>query len=924
MIYTGWITDLNPADIESISVLKDAASCALYGSRASNGVILITTKKAESEGFSLQLDIRHGFSARGQSDYKRMNANQFMETIWQGYRNQLISNGSTPEEATTAANNDIISKVGINIYNKADNELFDGNGHLVSDAQILDGYKDDLDWYTPYMRNGHRQEYNLSGESGNEKSRIRFSLGYLKEDGYTRKSDFNRLSGMLSADFTPRPWLKTGLSLAGTNQKTNWDMGATGSSQSTSMSNAFFFTRKIAPIYPVHLHYSNDVYATDGSLLHTKGEYILDENGRKQYDDGSESRSEADVVSNGHHLLWESEKNKLWSSASTLQGNAYADVSFLRDFTFSLKGNMSVRNTENRQYGNAEIGDFKDIGFLGKIDKGYKEYTLQEMLSWKRQFGKHYVEGMIGHENYDYTLNIADIRKRNESFPGIDELSNFTTTTQNVGYEDTYRTEGYFSRARYNFEDTYFAEASFRRDGSSIFQTDHRWGNFWSAGISWMLSNEAFLKDVLWLDRLKLRLSYGQVGNDNFGSNNGLYQWMSLYGSTVSGGKAAYYKVQNENPELKWETSSSLNIGLETRLFNRVSVSFEYYDKCSNDLLFKFIQPLSVGATDSSTGLSTVWRNIGDVSNRGWEFSIDGDVVRNREWEWNVGINLSKVKNKIGKLPEKDHKDGITNGDYQKFMEGHSIYEFWLYQYAGVDQMTGQSVYLPDFDTYYIAGEDGKTAVNKAENIEGKRAIPTSSWTNINGQYYTGNPIYARKDWSGSSLPKINGSLNTSLRWNDLTFSALMIFSCGSKVLDLPYQTLTSIGVHTMTTDLQKAWTAIPEGMTETSPNRIDPTVLPQVNLDATINGHSNQKASTRYIVSGDYLSIKNISLAYRLPAAWSQRLAFGNIRVYAAIENAALFSKRKGLNPMQTFDGIANNYTSIARIFSFGVNINL
>lgn len=924
MPYTGWITDLNPADIESISVLKDAASCALYGSRASNGVILITTKRAEKQGLTLHLDIRHGFSARGQSDYKRMNANQFMETIWQGYRNQLISNGSTPEEAAIAANNDIISKVGINIYNKADNELFDGNGKLVSDARILDGYKNDLDWYDPYTRNGHRQEYNLSGESGNEKSRIRFSLGYLNEDGYTRKSDFNRLSGMLSADFTPRPWLKTGLSLAGTHQKTNWDMGAVGSINGTSLTNAFFFARRIAPIYPVHLHYTDDVLATDGSLLHSKGDYILDEDGRKQYDDGSETRANIDVNSNGRHLLWENEKNKFWNTANTLQGNAYADVSFLRDFTFSLKGNMSVRNTEDRQYGNAEIGQYKDIGFLSKIDKRYKEYTLQEMLTWKRQFGKHYVEWMAGHENYDYTLNLDDIRKSNENFPGIDELSNFTTTTLSNGYEDTYRTEGYFTRARYNYNDTYFVEGSLRRDGSSIFQTDHRWGNFWSAGIGWMLSNEAFLRDVSWLDRLKLRVSYGQVGNDNFGSSNGLYQWMSLYGSTVSGGNAAYYKVQNENPELKWETNSSLNIGLETRLFNRVNVSFEYYDKRSDDLLFKFIQPLSVGATDSSTGLSTVWRNIGDVSNRGWEFSIDGDIIRNREWEWNVGLNLSKVKNKIGRLPDKDREEGITSGDYQKFMEGHSMYEFWLYQYAGVDQMTGRSVFLPDFDTYYVAGEDGKTPINGTENIDGKNPIPTGSWTDINGQYYTLDPRYARKDWSGSSLPKINGSLNTSLRWKDLTLSALMIFSCGSKVLDLPYQTLTSVSAQAMTTDLLNAWTAIPEGMTETSPNRLDPAGIPQANMDVTINGHNIQRASTRYIVSGDYLSIKNITLAYRLPSTWSQRLTLGNIRVYAAIENAALFTKRKGLNPMQTFNGIVNNYTSIARVFSFGVNINL
>lgn len=531
---------------------------------------------------------------------------------------------------------------------------------------------------------------------------------------------------------------------------------------------------------------------------------------------------------------------------------------------------------------------------------------------------------MVGHENYDYKRNNDIIQKKNENFPGVEELSNFTTTTYSEGNEDTYRIEGYFTRARYNYNDTYFAEASYRRDGSSIFHADHRWGNFWSAGIGWMLSNEAFLKDVSWLDRLKLRFSYGQVGNDNFGSNNGLYQWMSLYSPAVNGGAAAYYKVQNENLELKWETNSSLNAGLEARLFDRINLNFEYYDKRSNDLLFQFIQPLSAGATNASTGYSTVWKNIGDVSNRGWEFSIDGDIIRNREWEWNIGLNLSKVKNKIGRLPDKDREEGIMTGDYQKIKEGYSLYEFWLYQYAGVDQMTGRSVYLPDFDTYYIAGEDGKTPVNGEENTDGKTAIPTTSWVNINGQYYTGDPRYARKDWSGSALPKISGSFTTSLRWKDLSLSALMNFSCGAKVLDRPYQTLTSVGMHSLSTDLQKAWTGVPEGMTETSPNRIDPSGVPQVNLDATINGYSIPQASTRYIVSGDYFSIKNITLSYRLPAAWSKRLTLGSIRVHAAIENAALFSKRKGLNPVQTLDGIVNNYTSIARTFSFGVNINL
>ena len=387
----------------------------------------------------------------------------------------------------------------------------------------------------------------------------------------------------------------------------------------------------------------------------------------------------------------------------------------------------------------------------------------------------------------------------------------------------------------------------------------------------------------------------GKWENDNFGSSNGLYQWMSLYGSAVNGGEAAYYKVQNENLELKWETNSSLNIGLETRLFNRVNLSFEYYNKHSDDLLFKFIQPLSAGATDSSTGLSTVWRNIGDVSNKGWEFSADGDIIRNREWEWNVGLNLSKVKNKIGKLPDKDREEGITNGDFQKFKEGHSIYEFWLYQYAGVDQMTGRSVYLPDFNAYYIAGEDGKTPVNGEESTEGKKSDsdrqlgrhqrtilyrrPEICTQRLVGQFITEDK---RLGHHLSPLERPD-----SVRPDDfqLRFQSLR-----------PALSDSDIGRRTfIDSRFTECMDSNPRRHDATSPNRLDPSGIPQVNLDATINGYNSQKASTRYIVSGDYLSIKNITLSYRLPATWSKRLTLGGIRLHAAIENVALFSKRKG-----------------------------
>ena len=927
MPYTGGMTDLNPADVESVSVLKDAASCALYGSRASNGVILITTKSARKTGTSLQLGIRQGFSHRGQSDYDRMNPGQFMETMWQSYRNSLVSTqGKTLEEAGVAASNDLIPAVlGLNIFNKADNELFDANGHLVADAQMLDSYAEDLDWYDPYTRNGYRQEYNLSGETGTEKSHLRFSLGYLDDNGFAKKSNFNRIIGQMNADFNPVPWIKTGLSLNASRQVTDWNAGAVSANQTSSTSNGFYFARRIAPIYPVHQHYMNDVYDANGALLHAKGDYILDEQGEKQYDDGSVSRVTGDAGTVERHIMLEMEKDMRRSTSDNIAGKAYADINFLRDFTFSLQGNTSLRNYTYREYGNGEIGAYKSVsGNLVEQTSKHKEYYLKQMLTWRHAFGAHLVEWMAAHENYDYQRDYNYLRKTHESIPGITEMSNFTTMNSITGYKDTYRTEGYLTRALYNYNDTYFLEASFRRDGSSIFYTDNRWGNFWSTGASWIVSNEAFMQDVSWINNLKLRFSYGQVGNDNFGSGS-LYKWMQLYSSiTEYGGSAAYFKTQNENKDLKWETNSTWNVGVDTRIFNRVNLSFNYFDKRSDDLLFSFVQPLSSGATDSSTAQSTVWKNVGSMSNRGWELSIDGDVVRNRDWQWNVGVNLWKTKNKVGRLPDKEREQGILVDNYYKLQEGESFYDFWLYQYEGVDQMTGQAVYRPDYNVYFIADSEGHP-VNADEDVTGRKALAPEEWTEINGEYYVGKPQYAGKGRCGNALPKINGSITTSLRWKDLTLSALMNFSCGSKVLDLPYRTLMGTAtVHALSTDLAKAWNGIPEGMTETSPCRIDPDGVPQVNYDTTINGYNSPEASSRYLVSGNYFTLKNVTLAYRLPAMWSSRLGLGAMRVYGSVENAFLLSKRKGLNPAQSFDGVVRNYTSIARVFTLGININL
>lgn len=684
--FGGNISDLNSNDIESITVLKDAASCALYGNRASNGVILITTKRGKGEKMAFNLKVNQGTYSRGIKEYKMLNAKEFMETSWLNLRNSRISAGDDQATANAYASKNLINdELYLNIYNKADDQLFDANGKLVSDAQILDGYADDLDWYDNAIRDGYRQEYNFSGSQASAKSDYYFSVGYLNEKGYVTNSDFDRLTGRAAMNFRPKKWLNTGFTISGSHQKSN----ITNGNSSASYTNAFMFCRDIAPIYPVHLHNAD-------------GSYQLDSFGNKQYDSGSYTDENGNPVLTRNqyqdrHVIWENELNENKSFRNTLQSSAYMDLKFLDDFTFTVKGELNVRNNENRTYNSALIGDGKgNNGRTKRTIYRYKNYTFQQQLNWNHTFGNHTVGVLLGHENYSYFYDYTYIYKTNQTFAGQDNLDNFTNLTNGSGYSNRYRTESYLGRVRYDYQEKYNVEASFRRDGSSRFAKESRWGNFGSIGASWVVTKEDFMKPIAWVNNLKLRADYGLVGND---AGAGYYSYMALYDSNQNHNTGAYYLSQLANTKLKWETGASFGIGVDARLFNRWNISAEYFDKRNKDLLFNVYLPLSAGATSSSSAEATITENMGTISNRGFEINTDVDIFKNKDWTVNLSANASFIKNKIVELPEQD-KDGIISGIY-KIAEGKSRYEFFTYTYVGVDQMTGNSLYKANLENYH-------------------------------------------------------------------------------------------------------------------------------------------------------------------------------------------------------------------------------
>lgn len=898
--FGGNISDLNSNDIESITVLKDAASCALYGNRASNGVILITTKRGKGEKMAFNLKVNQGTYSRGIKEYKVLNAKEFMETSWLNLRNSRISAGDDQATANAYASKNLINdELYLNIYNKADDQLFDANGKLVSDAQILDGYADDLDWYDNAIRDGYRQEYNFSGSQASAKSDYYFSVGYLNEKGYVTNSDFDRLTGRAAMNFRPKKWLNTGFTISGSHQKSN----ITNGNSTASYTNAFMFCRDIAPIYPVHLHNAD-------------GSYQLDSFGNKQYDSGSYTDENGNPVLTRNqyqdrHVIWENELNENKSFRNTLQSSAYMDLKFLNDFTFTVKGELNVRNNENRTYNSALIGDGK--GNNGRTSRSiyrYKNYTFQQQLNWNHTFGNHTVGVLLGHENYSYFYDYTYIYKTNQTFAGQDNLDNFTNLTNGSGYSNRYRTESYLGRVRYDYQEKYNVEASFRRDGSSRFAKESRWGNFGSIGASWVVTKEDFMKPITWVNNLKLRADYGLVGND---AGAGYYSYMALYASKQNHNKGAYYLSQLANTKLKWETGASFGIGVDARLFNRWNISAEYFDKRNKDLLFNVYLPLSAGATSSSSAEATITENMGTISNRGFEINTDVDIFKNKDWTVNLSANASFIKNKIVELPEQD-KDGIISGIY-KIAEGKSRYEFFTYTYVGVDQMTGNSLYKANLENYHVTTADGQTVGNADGNDISKYV------TQIGNEYYVNNTSYALKEYHGSAIPKVYGSFAPSVRYKDLSLSLMFTYSIGGKVYDAVYSSLMSTGTTPSNyhKDILKSWSEIPSGMTEDSQDRIWYGGIPQINSSMT---STNNATSSRWLTDASYLVLKNINMSYSLPKAWVNALTLESIRLNLSCENAFTCTKRRGMNPQQSFNGYQYNYLVTPRVFTIGVDV--
>ena len=898
-VYNGNISDINPNDIESMTILKDAASTSLYGSSAGNGVVLITTKSGSAAGgSSVNLSITQGWNNRAYADYSRMGVDDYMVTTWGMIKGMRESAGDDAATAAAYASSNLMTLLASSGLEERYNPYKGVSAdQIVTTAGVLNPaitglkYGDDLDFEKASYGTGYRQEYNLSFSTKTDKSDTYASVGYLNENGYMQNTDFERYTGRLNYNLQATKWLKTGLNLGFT--RTQSATSSATASSSSSYSNIQLFTRTMAPYYPVHAHNEDGAYEDAGGNATTNpADY--------QYDYANR------LI--GTYVGRDGLAEQLWNSRDyhrmNESGKAYITITPIEGL--SLTANYSINNLDYRAktYENPYVGDgTAGPGRLAIASTRTLTQTFNQIAQYNKNFGKHGLDVTLGHENYSYKYEYFRAMKVGETIHGLNDFGNFTSISSLSSYTETYRKEGYFGRVNYDYDDRYYASLSYRHDGSSRFSKDNRWGDFWSFGLSWRISQESWMKDISWISNLKLRASYGETGNDHILDSSGYsdyYPYQTLYGlGYTNGTEAGAYFTTIANPNLKWETQVSTDLGLEFGLWdNKLTGSIEWFQKDSKDLLFDVAQAYS-------QGVSSIVMNVGKVRNSGVEINLDYNVFRTKDWNLSVGANATFIKNKIITLPA-DMKEGYVSGS-KKWMEGKSIYEFWLYQWEGVNPENGSGMYLADTDNYNQAQVDaGKVTASSLAKFQ------NATYT-YNGKTVTEDYTYAKKDYSGASIPKVYGGFNFSLGWKDLTLSATFSYQLGGKILDSQYASLMSNQRYgnSISTDLAKAWK---------QPG--DVTDVPRLDATSTTNTSWTQSYSTRWLTSSDYLNLRTINLSWQLPKSILNKVSIKNARLNFTCENVFMIKSRQGLNPMANFSGITYNEYMPSRNFTFGLNV--
>ena len=958
------LSTINPKDIQSVTVLKDAASTAVYGSRGANGVVLITTKNGAKGKTRISFEGRWGVNQVGPYQFDKIdNPKDVYEYDWlsiynayrygvagSGVSKNYTTNVQTPNHTAAEAgqfasahlfdyNNSetvftsnklgnwmlynvpgaIYTKTGSGATSSATMSgayLVNPDGKLNPNAKLL--YSDNYDKYL--LENKLRQEYNVSASGGTEKVDYFISLGYLEDPSYIRGSKFSRYSGRTNINAQLYDWLKVGTNIGYSNRSTQSPATRYGRNPGNVVANPFRFINGQNPLIQLYAHDQNGnvIYNADG--------------GKKIHVLAGDTWSPLGQTSTSYqstNILTMLDQDKDVKNSSDLTTRTYAELKFLKDFKFTTNLSFDKYNEVRTRYWQSTTGQAQGTGAFGKVYQNVTVLNTQELLNYGHEFGKHHVDGLVGHEFNKYTFETLYYNSAYELIPGFISFANYVghytggTFSSPGGSDQKNAMESYFGRAHYIYDEKYYAEASMRRDGSSKFKTDAtRWGNFWSVGGGWRISSEEFMANTKnWLDNLKARASYGVIGNQNGIQNYAGYQtwgYGAIYTSSTAGnGIPASYTLGKGgwvNDALTWENTKTFDAGFDFSLFHRVHGSLDFFNKNTDNAVWD--QPIAL-----SLGQGSLQKNSAKIQNRGFELELDVDIIKSKDLYWSVSTNGTHYTTKLMAVPKGVGATGdgtwtatadawsVSGGGTSTGVTylrgvGRDYYNMYLFKYGGIDQNTG----LPLF-------------YHKVTELDHTGGLYPS--VAVGGDVKTTNYSTASRYELGSAIPDWIGGFSTTLKYKNFDFSAMLAYQLGGKFYSVDYGNSLYVSENA-----GSALSAELIGNTWTPENKNAKFPMAMYSSSYTDGATFGSWLYTDMaLFSASYMDVKNLTLGYTFPKTMLQKTKISALRLYMSVDNIFMLTSHSGIDPrMSLVGGLevgAYSYPSM-RTISFGVNLDL
>lgn len=846
------LASINPSDIVSMDVLKDASATAIYGSRASNGVIMITTKRGSSSEASITYDGYVGWQAMP----KKLDVMNLQE--YAIHYKDITDAGIKPASSTWI------------------------RGDLMGEG---------TDWQDELYRKALMTSHNVSMSGGNKDVTYALSAGYLDQDGIAIGSSFRRLTLRGNIDANIKKWLKGGINFSLADSKQN----------TASTYNIIMTALTSQPSVAVR----NPSGGYDGP----DDQWMPDN-----------PVALAEIIDN-------------YNKKTNFRVNTYLEASLLKGLTFKteLSADYNFNNyyyyQPDYQFG-VKTNDIRS-GRWTKTDTKY--WSWRNILTYNETFGKHNINVMLGQEmSHNHWETQVSTTTGYLSNSATDISAGNYDDSRTTGYQNANSLFSYFGRAFYNYDDRYMLTATLRRDGSSKFAKGNRWGWFPSAALAWRMSNESFLKDVKWLDNLKLRLGWGTTGNQNVED----WAYTSMLANYTTTWGVGVLNANNANPDLKWETTYSTNIGLDfTVLDGRVEFIADWYYKKTKDLLLKLDLPafLGSGAGSGYGTASNPWGNVGSLRNTGFEFTLNTVNIDYKGFQWRSNAVMSINRNKVlsldtetGTLPQ-TLQIGSETATVTNTVVGQPIGQFWGYKVIG------------RFDSpedFYYKDADGN--VKQVALPEGSTIGKNDTWlgdyifADLNGDGVINNDD---QTFIGNPEPKFTWGFGNTFSYKGFDLTVQFSGSYGNKVLNYGRRSLEVSGstsnLLTTVLDYARVEKIDPNGPDDFRNYHVVNTSTIQPRLYTSSGKNRNDRVSDAYIEDGSYIRLQNISFSYTFPKAWMKKLYIQNLKLYCNLQNLYTWTKYKGYDPEvgslwgnTLMNGIDYGRYPSPRIYTFGLNV--